>query len=527
LNRKDAKDAKEIRETKEIFALACPLQGGRTFAVKRGEPMKTLVMKFGGTSVGGAEAIARSADIVAAAKRDWDQVAVVVSAMSGVTDLLLKGAHTAADGDGETFKQIAKDLRAKHEAAIGGLLDSSNDKRQTSDEVLPYLVEFESLCHAVHILGEASPRAIDAISSLGERMSIHLVAQRLRQLGLESEAIEASELILTDDVFGSANPQMEETKAKCEARLRPLMERGGVPVITGFLGATRSGAITTLGRGGSDYSAGILGAALDADEVWIWTDVNGVMTADPRVATDAQTLPELSFREISELAYYGAKVLHPKTIRPVVERGIDLWIKNTFNPSHPGTLIVPDNGKRPSTATTNSVASAQGARRVEGRGIKAVTAIKGQSLITIEGRGMLGVPGVAARTFGAVARSGVSVTLITQASSEQSICFSAPSTSAARVIAALEEEFRLELARRDIDSVTVLDDAVIITVVGAGMKYTPGLAGRIFTALGNASVNVIAIAQGSSEVSISLVVDSGQAEEAVRAIHKLIVNTPA
>lgn len=471
--------------------------------------MKTLVMKFGGTSVGGAEAIARSADIVAAAKREWDQVAVVVSAMSGVTDLLLKGAHTAAGGDGETFKQIAKDLRAKHEAAISGLLDSSNVKRQTSSEVLPYLAEFESLCHAVNILGEASPRAIDAISSLGERMSIHLVAARLRQLGLESEAVESSELILTDDVFGSANPQMEETKAKCEARLRPLMERGGVPVITGFIGATKNGAITTLGRGGSDYSAGILGAALDADEVWIWTDVNGVMTADPRVATDAQTLPELSFREISELAYYGAKVLHPKTIRPVVERGIALWIKNTFNPSHPGTLIVPDNGR--------DNGKAAGA-------IKAVTAIKGQSLITIEGRGMLGVPGVAARTFGAVARSGVSVTLITQASSEQSICFSAPSASAKRVIAALEEEFRLELARRDIDSVTVLDDAVIITVVGVGMKYTPGLAGRIFTALGNASVNVIAIAQGSSEVSISLVVDAGEAEEAVRAIHGLIVN---
>ncbi|MEK7786200.1 MAG: aspartate kinase, partial [Chloroflexota bacterium] len=375
--------------------------------------------------------------------------------MSGVTDLLLKGAHTAASGDGETFKQIAKDLRAKHEAAIGGLLESSptggyaNDRRQTSDEVFPCLAEFESLCHAVNILGEASPRAIDAISSLGERMSIHLVAARLRETGLQSEAIEASELILTDDVFGSANPQMEETKAKCEARLRPLMQRGGVPVITGFIGATRNGAITTLGRGGSDYSAGILGAALDADEVWNWTDVNRVMTADPRVAADAQTLPELSFREISELAYYGAKVLHPKTIRPVVERGIDLWIKNTFNPSHPGTLIVPDNGKRPErsgerpSTALHSAHAKQARRVVEGRGIKAVTAIKGQSLITIEGRGMLGVPGVAARTFGAVARSGVSVTLITQASSEQSICFSAPSASAARVIAALEEEFRL------------------------------------------------------------------------------------
>jgi aspartate kinase len=466
--------------------------------------MKTLVMKFGGTSVGSAEAIAKGAAIVQASKKDWDQVAVIVSAMSGVTDALLKGAHSAAAGDKATFKQIAKDLRAKHEAAINALVDTSQADA-LREKIEPYLEEFISLCHAVNILGEASPRAIDAISSLGERMSIHLVSAYLCKIGIEAEAIEASELILTDDVFGSANPQMVETKAQCEARLRAFMQRGGVPVITGFMGATKSGAITTLGRGGSDYSAGILGAALDADEVWIWTDVNGVMTADPRVVASAQTLPELSFREISELAYYGAKVLHPKTIRPVVERGIDLWIKNTFNPSHPGTLIVRDNGQAAGS-------------------IKAVTAIKGQSLITIEGRGMLGVPGVAARTFGAVARSGVSVTLITQASSEQSICFSVPAAETHRVIAALEEEFRLELARADIDSVKAIDDAVIVTVVGAGMKYTPGIAGRIFGALGSAGVNVIAIAQGSSECSISLVVEPRQTEEAVRAIHQLIVS---
>jgi aspartate kinase len=462
-------------------------------------------MKFGGTSVGSAEAIAKSADLVKASKKDWDQVAVIVSAMSGVTDLLLKGASTAAAGDGKTYKQIADDLRAKHSAAINGLVETRH-AASLQEKIWPYLSEFESLCHAVSILGEASPRAIDAISSLGERMSIHLMAARLRQLGLGSEAIEASELILTDDVFNSANPDMEVTKQQCEARLRPQLQNGDVPVITGFIGATKSGAVTTLGRGGSDYSAGILGAALDADEVWIWTDVNGVMTADPRVVPNAQTLPELSFREISELAYYGAKVLHPKTIRPVVERGIDLWIKNTFNPSHAGTLIVPDNG------------------HTSAGSIKAVTAIKGQSLITIEGRGMLGVPGVAARTFGAVARSGVSVTLITQASSEQSICFSVPANLSDKVTSALEEEFKLELARKDIDSVTTLNDSVIVTVVGAGMKYTVGIAGKVFSALGNAGVNVSAIAQGSSECSISLVVDTKQADEAVKAIHSLIVN---
>jgi aspartate kinase len=335
-------------------------------------------------------------------------------------------------------------------------------------------------------------------------MSIHLMSARLNHLGIKSEAIEASELIRTDEVFGSANPQMEETGDLVETRLRRQLQRGEVPVVSGFIGATKSGAVTTLGRGGSDYSAGILGAALAANEVWIWTDVNGVMTADPRVAPNAITLDQLSFREISELAYYGAKVLHPKTIRPVIERGIELWIKNTFNPSHAGTLIVPDNGH---TAGA----------------IKAVTAIKGQSLITVEGRGMMGVPGVAARAFGSVAHSGVSVLLITQASSEQSICFSVPENLSAKVVGGLKEEFKLELVRRDIDSIASLDNTVIVTVVGAGMRYTPGISGKVFSALGNKGLNIIAIAQGSSECSISLVVDAKEADEAVRAIHQLIV----
>jgi aspartate kinase len=244
--------------------------------------------------------------------------------------------------------------------------------------------------------------------------------------------------------------------------------------------------------------------ALGAEEVWIWTDVDGVMTADPRVTPKAQTLRELSFREISELAFYGAKVLHPKTIRPVVERGIALRVKNTFNPSSPGTCIVPDNG------------ATHGA-------IKAVTAFKGQCIITLEGRGMLGIPGIAARTFAAVARTGTSVAMISQASSEQSICFVVPCLAGKSVIGGLEREFHLELARRDIDSISSTDECAVVTVVGAGMRYTPGIAGRIFSALGAGVVNVIAIAQGSSECSISLVVAAEQADEAVRAIHGLIV----
>jgi aspartate kinase len=283
-----------------------------------------------------------------------------------------------------------------------------------------------------------------------------------------------------------------------------VLDAEAVAVLGGFIGGTPAGVVTTLGRGGSDFSAAIFGVALGADEVWIWTDVDGVMSADPRVTPQARTLPELSFREISELAFYGAKVLHPKTIRPVVERGIALWVKNTFNPAHPGTRIVPDNGARPGS-------------------IKAVTAFKGQCIITLEGRGMLGIPGIAARTFAAVARTGTSVAMISQASSEQSICFVVPCPAGRAVLAALEAEFQLELGRRDIDSIVCSEESAVVTVVGAGMRYTPGIAGRVFGALGSGGVNVIAIAQGSSECSISLVVAACEADEAVRAIHALIV----
>ncbi len=467
--------------------------------------MKTLVMKFGGTSVGTADAIRSSAEIVCAARKDWPRTVVVASAMSGVTDALLKGAHTAAGGDAHTFRSIAQDLRARHLTALDDLVQKPEHAAAARATVDIYLKEFETLCPAVHVLGEASPRALDAISSLGERLSVQLIAAYLKTIGLAAEPIESSSLVVTDAHFQAANPIDDLTRSKTQARVCPLLERGVVPVITGFIGATPEGVITTLGRGGSDFSAAIMGVALDAAEVWIWTDVDGVMTTDPRIAPNAVTLPELTFREISELAYYGAKVLHPKAIRPVVERGIALWVKNTFNPACPGTQIVRDNG------------------HIYG-GVKAVTAIRGQTMITVEGRGMLGVPGVAARAFSAVARTHTSVSLITQASSEQSICFTVPAALNASVIAALYDEFRRELQERDIDDVSSLENVVIVTVVGAGMRHTPGISGRVFGALGTQGINVIAIAQGSSECSISLIVDAQDADEAVRTIHGLIVN---
>ncbi len=464
-----------------------------------------LVMKFGGTSVGSAEAIERSSSLIRRTLEDWSQVVVVASAMSGVTDLLLKGANTAAVGDSDTYVEVAQMLRQKHASAIDTLLNDSEDRQRVSAEISQLIDRFEALCQAILILGELTPRALDAVSSMGERMSIRIIAAYLRQVGQPAQAVDATELILTSSTFQAAIPEMAETSKRTQARLKPLFEDGVVPIVTGFIGQSPEGITTTLGRGGSDYSAAILGQALEADEVWIWTDVDGVMSADPRFVPEARTIPTLSYKEVSELAYYGAKVLHPKTIRPCVENDIPLRIKNTFNPDHPGTVIVGDE------------AAVQG-------DIKAVTAVKNQSLVTIEGRGMMGVPGIAARTFGAVAGIQVSVLLITQASSEQSICFSIPEVVTEQVTVALEEQFIEELARRDIDRIWAERQVSIITIVGAGMRGTPGIAGRTFTALGNAGVNVLAIAQGSSECSISLVVSGEETAEAELAIHNLIVN---
>jgi bifunctional aspartokinase / homoserine dehydrogenase 1 len=465
---------------------------------------KTLIMKFGGTSVGNAPAIQQAAHLVLHGAPNCDAIVVVVSAMRGVTDALVQGALTAAQGDDHTYRSLVSDLRVSHTLAVAELLEDTAQRTQVLKTVEAYLDEFAAFCHSVHVLGEVTPRAMDAISSLGERTNARIFAAYLQAQGARSRAVDATDLIVTDRRFQEAVPLMEATRQRVQAQLLPLLEAGEIPVVTGFIGATEDGITTTLGRGGSDYSAAILGAALDAVEVWTWTDVDGVLTADPRIVPTARIIPELSYSEVGELAYFGAKVLHPKTIRPVVERGIPLWVKNTFNPTCPGTRIVAKPTSTPGT-------------------VKAVTAIQGLSMVTVEGRGMMGVPGIAARTFAAVASQGANVLMISQASSEQSICFIIPRGDVSAVIGALERELTLELGRRDIDRVWSMDDVVIVSAVGAGMRGTPGVAARLFHALATTDINVIAIAQGSSECSISLVVSQAQATEAVRQIHSEVI----
>ncbi len=468
-------------------------------------------MKFGGTSVGSAEAMRRTAGLITDHLATWPHIVVVASAIGStpvkVTDLLLNGAQAALAGDTAAYQQIGQQLRDIHFAIIDELLTPEQERQPVLAQVNAFIARYEALCAAVQVLGELTPRAMDTISAMGEQMSARILAAYLRENGRPATAIDATELILTDNNFQAAAPQWPETREQTRQRLHPLLDQGIIPIVTGFIGATREGITTTLGRGGSDFSAAILGEALPAQEVWIWTDVDGVMSADPRLVPQAHTVPVLSFREIAELAYYGARVLHPKSIRPCIDNDIPLRIKNSFNPDHAGTVIV-----RQAPAGSSPM--------------KAVTAITNLSLITVEGRGMIGVPGIAARTFGAVARDGVNVLLITQASSEQSICFAIPAAAAEQVVTALETEFAQELQRRDIDTIWAQRPVSIVTMVGAGMRGTPGIAGRLFTTLGNQQINIIAIAQGSSECSISMVVEGEQAAPAVRHLHTLLEQQP-
>lgn len=459
-----------------------------------------IVMKFGGTSVGSVAALNQVIDIIKKSREQRNEVVMVASAMSGVTDLLLQGARRAETGDVETAKKARQEIMAKHTQVIESML-AGEAQASVLAEIGELLDEFEALCHSINVLGELTPRALDVIAGMGERMSVRQVAALLEHQGIPAQAIDATRLIVTDDRYGAASPLMSATAERSQNVLNPLIKEGVTPVVTGFIGATEAGIPTTLGRGGSDYSATILGRALGADEVWIWTDVNGVMTADPRVVPGARTIPHLSYAEVGEMAYFGAKVLHPQAIRPVRRSAVPVRILNTFEPDHPGTLITKDPDGSHQT-------------------VKAVTAIKQLSLITIEGAGMIGVPGVSARTFGAVARTGTSVLMISQSSSEQSICFVVPTSEAEKILAALQDEMALELERRDIERIHPQDDIVILAVVGAGMKGTPGIASRVFGVLGTYHINVIAIAQGSSEYNISLVVAQGDGDEAVRRIHE-------
>jgi aspartate kinase len=455
-----------------------------------------LVMKFGGTSMGSAERMRVAGRIIAenAAQRP---VVVVVSAMSKVTDLLL-----------ETLRRAELDDRAAVDANVQVLIDRHldtgkqllGDAAAAAPEIEALVGEFRRIAYGILMLGERPPRSVDEAIAIGERLSAALLAQYLAATGVASRAVNGGDVIVTDAVFGNASPHMNATRERCAVRLMPDLLAGVVPVVTGFNGATADGRATTLGRGGSDFSASILAAALDAQELWIWTDVDGIMTADPRVVSDVAVLDEVTYAEAAELAYNGAKVLHPRTLAPLVEKQIPVWSKNSFAPHKPGTKIV--------------------SHFDEPKGARAVTSMSNVALISMEpANAVLSGTRLMARALDALALANVEILVFTSSSYRQSFCFLIRKADVAAALEVLEANLSLELAHGYLKPIEVDENVGLLAVVGEGMRGVPGLAGRIFTAISREEANIIAIAQGSSELTIGIIVRLDMLDRAVRAVH--------
>ncbi|HNV68221.1 MAG TPA: bifunctional aspartate kinase/homoserine dehydrogenase I [Candidatus Ozemobacteraceae bacterium] len=461
------------------------------------------VMKFGGTSVGDADRLRNVARLVAAAAVR-EPVGLVISAMTGITNHLIDSVTAVLAGkDPLSFVQV---FEGRHQQALQFLQGSVSDfpLEKLQRELSAHVDEFSSLLNGVRLVDECSARTLDRISCLGERALIPAMAALLQAEGLSVKVIDPRVMVLTDSVFGNASPLMDEIERRFASE-RDLHPRE-VLLMPGFFGGDRRGHYTTLGRGGSDYSAAILAAALHADTLEIWTDVDGVYTADPRVVPDAFVLEEMTYTEAMELAFFGAKVLHPRTIAPVVERSIPVIIRNTFRPDHPGTRVA-----RTTTAGKHAI-----------RGLSSLGAV---AMIGLSGAGLRGVPGVAARVFSAMAHAGISVILIAQASSEYSICFCVSEGRAPDARETLEEEFRVERQAGLVDPIEVVPSLAVISAVGEEMRSRRGLAGAFFGGLATADVNVVAIAQGFSERNISAVIAGADTQRAMRAAHQSFFNT--
>ncbi len=458
--------------------------------------MTRTVLKFGGTSVASPTALESVARIVGGLTGDR---IVVVSATAGTTDALHMAAREAEEGHDASAERIMQNIAKAHANIVADLLGV--DGAETLGQITDLTERTVALLRSVALLRECTARTLDAIVSYGEHVSAPIVAAMLQARGVKAEPLSAEGLVITDDAFGRASPLADETRARAQKTLVPRMKAGVVPVVTGYVASTADGVTTTLGRGGSDYSAAVLAAAVNADELRIYTDVSGVMSADPRIVSDAKPLAKMSYAEAAELAYFGARVIHPRTVLPAIEAHIPVRILNTFAPDDAGTTITAD-------------------PVFDGSVVKATTSLGELGLITVQGAGMSGVPGFAARVFDTTAAEKVSVLMISQSSSENSICLVVPASSTDRLRTALERMFSAELRRHDVERVDVEAPVAIVAAVGEGMRGTPGVAARVFGALGRAKVNVIAIAQGSSELNISLVVHESDRDKAVRAIHE-------
>ena len=454
------------------------------------------VLKFGGSSVAQPERIKSLVEILKSYYKKGEKFAVVFSAFGGITDSLIEMARRASSGE-TCYGEKLEEFRTRHQEAVKKLL-----KGDLRKEVLRELKEnhqtLHDLLNGIYLVREASPRTMDYVLSFGERNSSFIISKFMNQEGIRCNYLDARKVIKTDKNFGAAKVNFKKTYKEIDNYFDKNPE---VQVVTGFIGSTKGGLTTTLGRGGSDYTAALLAAGLGADIIEIWTDVDGVLTADPRKVKRAFTIPKLSYAEAMEMSHFGAKVIYPPTLQPALKKGIPLVTKNTFNPDHPGTLISKDSDDTD-------------------RPIKGISSIGNISLLTLSGSGMFGVKGTASRLFSAIANADVNVILITQGSSEASISFAVAPASATRAKKAVEKEFEYEMQRGVINDVKVEDELSVVAIIGENMRYQPGISGRLFQALGNNGINVVAIAQGSSELNISVVIPKADEIKALNVMHE-------
>jgi aspartokinase/homoserine dehydrogenase 1 len=483
-----------------------------------------IVHKFGGTSVGDARRFAGVADIVIErAHQEGTRssgIVVVLSAMGGVTSALIAGARAAAEGKDTVYRQIKADLLSKHLEVVEVLLTHSPERLEVGGLVEDRLHNLERLYRSIAVLGELTLRGCDAVASLGEQLSTSILAAVLRERGVRAQAVSATELLVTDDRFGAATPLLPPTRQRLQQRISPLVERGVIPIVTGYIGATEEGVPTTLGRNCSDYSAAIIAAGLDADEVWIWSDVNGILTADPNIVPQARTLSELSYLEAANLAYYGADVLHPKTLRAVTESRIPLHIANTFNPTHPGTVIVE---------------APQAGREL----LPAIISTTGLTMIAVGSQDDAWTLQMSARVLQRLSEAGLEVPMFSQSFSEHSLNLVVHKQDQAHCLnvlcrefggSAASEQLPRALAEGSADGVTLrLNDVcnlgtkekvATVSVVGVPGWNETGIVSHAFAALGRHGVRVIAVAQAASEYSVSFCVPEDQVTETVRFLHR-------
>ncbi|MCX8201426.1 MAG: aspartate kinase [Candidatus Caldarchaeum sp.] len=455
-----------------------------------------IVMKFGGSSLASADLIKHCASIVKQHAEN-NEIVVVCSASGDTTDDLLALVETARRGRGEEVERRLSTLEQKHL----NLLDAVTDDRireETSETLKQWLRELRRATLGILYLREATPRSTDYVVSFGERFSTLVMAAALNSYGLKAQYLDGGEAgIVTDSNFGGATPLIEVTRLNVRRRIGRMLDEGITPTVTGFIATNEEGVTTTLGRGGSDYTATILASSLPADEVWLWSDVDGLMTANPKLIADAVVIKKLSYNEAIEMALFGAKGLHPRALEPVMAAQIPVKIKNTFNPSAEGTLI------SESTEKTD-------------KPVKAVLLVNDTAMLTVRGPSMVGEPGTAAKILETLYRAGVNVMMISQSISESSISLVIKRSALNKAVTALEKAL---LGTRIVAAVEPEEDIVVIAVVGEGMKGTPGVASRVFGAVASKGINVKMIAQGSSELNISFAVKESDGIEAVKAIH--------